>query len=157
MLDFVPVREDDGIAVEIDVLTLVLVSYRHVSGLGFGRGSYLVIYLQVRRFTLTLILQRTIHQHAMHILPMKHVVGKTPSLFVVIQIVDADTLASLPVPIDQLLQYHRIALCDIDVPLMEPSRSISSTRYRCSDFAGKVIPFIHGDPVTCAPKGNGSR
>lgn len=31
MLTFAPIRKDDGIAIEVDVLTLLLVSYRHVS------------------------------------------------------------------------------------------------------------------------------
>lgn len=79
----------------------------------------------------------------------------SPLLLVISQIVDADGLASLPIPPDQLPQDDGIALCDIDPPVVQPVGSVCGAGDGGAHLAGKVCTFVDGDSVACATEGEG--
>lgn len=86
----------------------------------------------------------------MHILPMEHIIHIPPPLFIIVQIVYADRLTSLPVTVDKLLQHNGITLDHIHAPFMQPPGSVGSTGDRRAYFTGVVRLLVDGDGVTRA-------
>jgi hypothetical protein len=66
-------------------------------------NAHPLIGLQSCRNHFPFYLQSTIHEHLVHVLPTKHVVDVAPALFIIVEIVDADRLAKLPVSVDNFL------------------------------------------------------
>lgn len=116
---------------------------------------YLMIHDQLRRRPLTLLVQRTVLQHGMHVLPVEHVVHVSPPLLVVVEIVHAHGLAGLPVAVDQLLEHNGVPLRDVDIPFVQPPRAVRRARDRCADLAREIVSLVDGDQVAGAAEGDG--
>ena len=86
----------------------------------------------------------------MHILPMEHIIHIPPPLFIIVQIVYADRLTSLPVTVDKLFQHNGVTLGHIDAPFMQPSGTIGSTGDRRAHFASVIRLLVDGDGVARA-------
>lgn len=110
---------------------------------------------EFRRASFSLLLQRTLFQHLVHILPMKHVVDMSPALLVIVERVDADRLARPPVAVDELAEHNRIALLDIDTPLVKPTGAVCGARDRGTHLTGEVVALVDADIVSGAAEGNG--
>ena len=96
-------------------------------------------------------------QHGVHVLPMKHVVDISPALFVVVEVVDANGLAGLPIAVDELLEHHGVALGYVDAPFVKPARAVSRARYRGADLSCKVGLFVYCHVVAGSAQRNRHR
>lgn len=84
---------------------------------------------------------------------MEHVVDVTPSLFIVVQVIDTDWLSRFPISINELFKDNRIAFGNVDIPLMQPASPVGGTRDGGAYFASKVGSLVHCDMVAGPSKG----